>query len=143
MGRKTSAKRLVESLEGEASTKAQLQAVLDVLAEKKSVAEACAELGVGEATFHRLRERVLAAALEALLPKRAGRPPKAPEAPTEVEELKRALHDTRVELEASRIREEIALVMPHLLKGREVKKKSRPSGSVQEIFARRRGTERT
>src|SRR5688572_18084802 len=118
MGRKTSAKRLVESLEGEASIKAQLQAVLDVLAEKKSVADACAELGIGEATFHRLRERALGAALEALVPKRAGRPSKVPETPTEVEELKRALHETRVELEASRIREEIALVMPHLLKRR-------------------------
>lgn len=140
MGRKTSAKRLVDSLEGEASTKAQLQAVLDVLAEKRSVADACAELGIGEATFHRLKERVLGAALEALVPRRAGRPPKVPETPTEVEELKRALHETRVELEASRIREEIALVMPHLLKGREVKKKSRTPGSPQEVFARRRGT---
>lgn len=142
MARKTSPKRLVESLEGEASTKAQLRAVLDVLAEKKTVADACAELGVSEATFHRLRERVLAAALEALVPKRAGRPPKAPETPTEVEELKRTLRETRIELEASRIREEIALVMPHLLKRQDVKKKTRPPSS-QEIFARRRGTERS
>lgn len=140
MGRKTSAKRLVDSLEGEASTKAQLQAVLDVLAEKKSVADVCTELGIGEATFHRLKERALGAALEALVPGRPGRPPKAPEIPTEVGELKRALRETRIELEASRIREEIALVMPHLLKRREVKKKSRPPTSAQEIFVRRQGT---
>ena len=142
MARKTSPKRLVESLEGEASTKAQLGAVLDVLAEKKTVADACAELGVSEATFHRLKEKALAGALEALVPKAAGRPPKPEETPSDVKELQRKLRETRIELEASRIREEIALVMPHLLKRQDVKKKTRPA-AIQEIFARRRGTERS
>jgi len=141
VARKTSPKRLVESLEGEASVKTQLESILDVLAGKKTVADACAELGVSEATFHRLKERALGGALEALVPKAAGRP-KAEKEPEDVEELKRTLRETRIELEASRIREEIALVMPHLLKRQDVKKKTRPTSS-QEIFARRRGTERS
>jgi transposase-like protein len=140
VARKTSPKRLVGNLDGEASTKAQLETILDVLADRKSVADACRELSVSEATFHRLREKVLGAALEALVPKKAGRPPKAPPAPAEVEELKRTLRETRIELEASRIREEIALVMPHLLK-RDAKKKTPPP--AQEIFGRRRDTERS
>jgi len=139
VARKTSASRLVESLEGEASTKAQLEAVLDVLAEKKSVSDACAELGVSEATFHRLKEKALSGALEALVPKAAGRPPKPPEAPPDVEKLKQELLMTRIELEASRVREEIALVMPHVLKNRG-EKKSPKRPTVQELFDRKRGT---
>lgn len=138
MARKTSAKQLIENLEAEPTIKVQLQAILDVLAGTKNVADACAELGVSEATFHRMKERALTAALEGLVPKAAGRPPKPEETPTEVEELKKELLRARMDLEASRIRTEIALVMPHLLKRDE--KKRVKAVSVQEIFARKRGT---
>jgi winged helix-turn helix protein len=138
VARKTSAKRLIDSLEGEASAKQQLQAVLDVLAEKKTVGQACAELDVSEATFHRLRDKVLAAAIEALIPRAAGRPPKPNETIPQVEELKKRLLETRMELEASRVREEIALVIPHLLKRPEEKKKMK-RGPAREIFDRPAG----
>lgn len=140
MARKTSANRLVESLEGETSIKAQLQSILDVLSGRKSVADACAGLGVSEATFHRLKDKALTAALEALVPKPAGRPAKADETPSDVKELQRKLRETRIELEASRIREEIALVMPHLLKRPDEKKRPK-RGTSQEIFGPRGGTE--
>lgn len=138
MARKTSARKLIGNLEAETSVKAQIETILDVLGGRKTVADACRELGVSEATFHRMKEKALAAAAEALVPKAAGRPPKPPEAPTEVEELKRQLLLTRMDLEASRIREEIALVMPHLLK-RDEKKRVKHL-TAQEIFDRKRGT---
>jgi transposase-like protein len=139
MARKTSAKRLIANLEAETAIKVQLKAILEVLAGTKEISEACAELGVSEATFHRLKEKALEGAVEALVPKPAGRPAKTEETPTDVEELKRQLLVARMELEASRVREEIALVMPHLLKRNEKKSpKQRPS--VQELFDRKGGT---
>lgn len=142
MARRTSAKRLIENVEGETAIKLQLQAILDVLSGKRTVSDACAELGVSEATFHRMKDKVLTGAVEALVPKAAGRPPKADDPPDDVKELKRQLLMARIELEASRIREEIALVAPHLLK-RPDEKKSPKRPSVQEIFDRKRGTERS
>ena len=138
MARKTSAKQLIENLAAEPTIKAQLGTILEVLGGTKSVADACAELGVSEATFHRMKEKALSGALEALVPKAAGRPPKAEEIPTDVEELKKQLLMARMDLEASRIRTEIALVMPHLLKRDE--KKRVKAVSAQEIFDRKRGT---
>jgi hypothetical protein len=142
VARKTSAKRLIENLEGEAAVKNQLETILDVLAGRKTVSDACAELGVSEATFHRMKDKVLIGAAEALIPKAAGRPSTPDDLPSDVKELKRQLLMARIELEASRVREEIALVAPHLLK-RPDEKKSPKRPSVQEIFDRKRGTERS
>jgi hypothetical protein len=141
VARKTSAKALIGNLEAEATIKQQLETILDVIAGRKTVADACVSLDVSEATFHRMKEKALAAAAEALIPKAAGRPPKSQEIPTDVEELKRQLLMTRMDLEASRIREEIALVMPHLLK-RDEKKRVKHL-TAQEIFDRKRGTKRS
>jgi hypothetical protein len=142
VARKTSPKQLIENLAGEPSMKSQLETILDVLAGRKTVADACAALGVSEATFHRMKEKALSGALEALIPKASGRPPKPDDLPDDVNELKRQLLMARIELEASRVREEIALVAPHLLK-RPDEKKSPKRPSVQEIFDRKRGTERS
>ena len=141
MARTTSVKRLVDGLDGEASTKTELEAILDVLADRRTVAQACEALGVSEATFHRMRDRALAGALVGLVPKAAGRPRKAEDLPDDVTELKRQLQEARFDLEASRLREEIALVMPHLLRRDEKKSPKRPS--VQELFERKRGTRRS
>lgn len=141
MGRKTSARRLIENLEAETAIKVQLEQILEVLSGNKEVSEACSELGVSEATFHRLKEKALEGAVGALIPKPAGRPAKPEETPTDVQELKRQLLMARFELEASRIREEIALVAPHLLTRNQKKSPKRPS--VQELFDRKRDTPRS
>jgi hypothetical protein len=86
----------------------------------KPVPEACRELGIGEARFHEMRKEFLASALVLLEKKTAGRksaePPEgAAERLTELEDENLTL---RAMLEASRIRTEIALTMPNLLKRR-------------------------
>jgi transposase-like protein len=82
-----------------------------------TVEQACRELGIGEARFHVLRREALEGALGALAPRRTGRPP-APE-PTEAErqlaEQREEIADLKLNLYASRIREKLALTMPHVL----------------------------
>jgi len=138
MARKTSAKGLVNGLEGEAALKKQLGVILEVLGGRKSVATACEELAVSEPTFHRMKDKALSGALEALVPKAAGRPAKPAETTPEVEALKAQILELRMDLQCSRVREEIALVMPHVLTPRSDEKKS-PKAS-QEISVRRKGT---
>ena len=126
-GRPPSGPRLVDRLEGSTGAKARLKAVIETVAGERTVEEACAALGVSEAVFHRLRARLLGAALSEAEPKRRGRRPEAvPENQGEVEALRDENRELKMDLEASRIREELAVVMPRVLKPRaEAKKKGR------------------
>jgi len=112
----------VERLEGSAELKRRLKVILETLAGQQSVAWACEQLEVSEARFHELRRQVLAAALEGLSPGMAGRPrrPELP-APSRVEELEHEVRELRIELQAARVRTEIALTMPHLLQRKEAR----------------------
>jgi hypothetical protein len=91
--------------------------VLATIAGTTSVIDAASALGISETAFHKIREAILQGALGAAEPKPIGRPPSTvvpgldPGAETAAEQNRRL----RIELEASRIREEIALTMPHLL----------------------------
>jgi hypothetical protein len=105
----------VESLEGEESAKRRLKAVLETIAGELTVEEACARLGVSASRFAELREEALSGALRALEPRPAGRPPTPPPDP-EVTRLSRENAELRHDLEAARIRAEMALVMPGLLR---------------------------
>ena len=96
-----------------------------------TVEEACRELGVGEARFHVLRREALEGALSALAPRRSGRPP-APEPSAEerqLTELRQKIEYLKLDLYASRVREKLALTMPHVLHdsrgSKPSKKKSR------------------
>lgn len=108
----------VDELSGAAQDKCRLRVILETLQGERTVGEACAELGVSESRFHVLRRQALQSALEGLAPKPAGRrphpPPEADAA--RVAELEAKVGDLQVDLEAERVRTEIALVMPHLLK---------------------------
>ena len=74
------------------------------------------ELGVTESHFHRLREKALEGAAAALEPRPAGRPPtKSDAAASEVEALKAQVTELKLDLRAAEIREELAIVMPHVL----------------------------
>src|SRR5262249_10979586 len=70
----------------------------------------------------------LQAALSWLEPRSCGRPPRSTSERTDkdarVVELETALRDLRVDLRAARIREEIALVLPHLVERRGRVKKA-------------------
>jgi hypothetical protein len=119
----------VDSLEGDATTKARLKAVLETIAGELSVDDACRRLSVSPARFHELREEALAAALAALAPKPPGRPPSAAPDP-ELVALRRKNFDLERELEAAHIRTEIAIVMPHVLQPRPAAEKG---GSTHKL----------
>ena len=120
MARPTSGAGLMEPLPGTAEAKARLAAILATMSGEQSIPEVCGELGICEARFHALRKDFLAGALGLLEKRPAGRKPASENAPeasaARLAELEDEVDNLRVELEAARIRTEIAMVMPHLLK---------------------------
>lgn len=115
-GRRPLGTKLVEHLDGSTAAKQRLQIVLATVAGQRTVAEACATLGIQEARFHELRGEVLQAALQRLEPQPVGRPRQEPLAQeARVAALEAQLRDLRIDLKAAQVREEIALAMPHLL----------------------------
>jgi hypothetical protein len=105
----------VESLDGDAFAKARLRAVLQTIAGELSVEEACLMLSMSPSRFHELREEALKGAMRALEPKTPGRPP-SPAPDPKVTALERENSELKRDLEAARIRTEIAIVMPHVLR---------------------------
>lgn len=109
-----------QDLSGSSEAKRKLEVILETIAGKKEVNEACLELGISEAAFHEMRAKVLQSAVERLEPRPAGRPRKEPTAEERrIAELEAELKEARLRLEAANIREELRLIMPHVLKPRE------------------------
>jgi transposase-like protein len=107
----------VDRLEGPDRLKERLRMILATLTGERTVQEAAHELGVSEARFHELRRQSLQGALEGIAPGRPGRPRKEePIEASRVRELEREVDDLKVDLQAARVRTEIALTMPHLLR---------------------------
>lgn len=132
-GRPPQGPGLVENLDGSDAAKERLRVILETLAGTLTVEHACALLGVGETRFHELRAELLQQALHVLEPKASGRP-SAPLPSVEAQELQRLraqVKDLSIDLRAAQVREEIALISPHLLKRpaeeETSKKKSLPS----------------
>ncbi len=119
-GRPPAGPRLVDGLEGSDTAKQRLRVVLQTIAGELSVVEACAALNVSEARFHELRAEVLQMALQHLEPKSAGRPAEniTPDA-AERAALQEQILELKIELRATQIREELALLMPGVLKPRK------------------------
>jgi transposase-like protein len=117
---------LVKSLPGSEAAKQRLELILDTLAGKCTIPKACEALGVNETRFHELRNQWIRNAVQLLEPRPSGRPPTPPPLPAEEEvaELKRQLLEQKILLEAANIREELALVMPQVLKPRRLEKKT-------------------
>jgi transposase-like protein len=128
-GRPVKGSALVDGLEGSAGAKLRLRLVIDSLSGKIAVEEACRQLGIGESRFHAMRQEALAGALSGLEPSPAGRPAKPrPEDDPEREKLREELLQAKMELQAARVREEIAIAMPNVLQSRknELLKKTPP-----------------
>jgi len=122
-GRRTDGPRKAGRMDGSEQAKRRLRVILEVIAEKRTVKSACEELGLSEARYHELERAALQGAVESLEPKPSGRPPAAPEDDPKRSALEEEVKELRIELRASQIREELAIVMPHLLKPRgDVKK---------------------
>jgi transposase-like protein len=124
-------------LHGPETSKQRLRVILASLAGAMTVEQACRELGVSEARFHVLRREALEGALAALEPRRTGRPP-APE-PTEAErqlaEQGEEIEQLKLGLYAARIREKLALTLPHVL---HVGEEDGPAPSKKKSRRRRR-----
>jgi transposase-like protein len=116
-----------------------LQVVLQTLTGALSVQEACLILGIGRSGFHKLRQQFLQQAMGLLEPRPRGRRPRQPsEAELEVQRLKHQIVQLKLDLKATQIREEIALVMPHLLKDKRAG--HRPAGEGKKTPGRTRRT---
>ena len=112
-GRKPTGPEYVERLTGSATAKERLQVVLETLAGRCRVQEACARLGLSEPRFHQLRSQILQAGLDSLAPRPAGRPPRP--APDErLQALEATVADLTIEVQAAHVREEIALALPQV-----------------------------
>jgi helix-turn-helix protein len=127
-GRKPAGPEYVDRLTGSDTAKERLHVVLETLAGRCRVQEACARLNLSEPRFHQLRTQILQAGLDSLAPRPAGRPPRP--APDErVQALEATVADLTVELQAAHVREEIALALPQVGSPAAAKKASgrRPS----------------
>jgi len=109
-GRRPAGPEYVEQLNASGEAKQRLRAVLETLAGRLRVHEACAQLGIGPVRFHALRHSVLQAALAALEPRPAGRPPHDAAAATAADEDAR-LQELATQLEAAQLREEVTLIL--------------------------------
>ena len=114
-GRTPSGPEIVDALDGSEAAKLRLRTILETIRGSLSVTEACDILGVCPQRFHQLREQMLGAAVQGLEPQVPGRRPRtsSPEA-AKIEALQGELQSLRIDLQAARLRERIALTMPRL-----------------------------
>ncbi len=116
-GRKPTGAQLVEHLEGSERAKHRLKAILETLSGQRTIPDVCAELGIQESMFHRIRAEVLQTALGRLEPRPLGRPPQTSSADDlRVAELEAENLNLRVEIKAAEIRRELAENLPRLAK---------------------------
>lgn len=138
-GRRTDGPKKATNMDGTNEAKRRLKVILEVISEKRTVKSACEELGISEARYHELEHVALQGAVDSLEPKPAGRPPaEAPAVDAKKAALEEEVKELRIELRASQIREELAILMPHLLKSRGSQKKTTAEGSSsQALFGRK------
>jgi len=114
-GRRPVGPEYAEQLTGSETAKLRAKVILETIAGRCRLKEACERLGISEQRFHQLREEMMTAAVKALEPGHAGRPAHTPTpAEEQVAAMERRLQDKEVELRAAKAREEIALIMPEI-----------------------------
>jgi hypothetical protein len=120
-GRPPKGGELVWGLEGSEGAKKRLELIIETLGGRRTIAAAAEELGMVESAFKKLRERTLREALGSLEPRARGRPRRPGESPSErrLRELQGEVRELKRQLWASEIREELAVLMPHVLRKRQ------------------------
>ena len=113
-GRPPLGAELVSSLQGSPQAKHRLAVILRTLAGELTIPQACVELGIGESRFHTLRTELLQHAVAELEPQARGRPPTA-QADPRLAQLQQQVLALKTDLQAAQIREELALLLPHVL----------------------------
>ena len=128
-GRPPKGPRLVDGIDGSGEAKKRLRVILETVAGERTVEQACEKLGLSPAAFYKLRDRVLRDAVASLEPRKVGRPRKQKSAEqAKNEALQAELFEVKRDLQAARIREEIAVVMPHLLQDKSGKRRAEKKG---------------
>ncbi|MFA6135651.1 MAG: hypothetical protein WC869_16705 [Phycisphaerae bacterium] len=116
-GRKPLGAQLVDRLEGSAHAKIRLKVILETLAGRQTIPEACETLGIQESMLHRVRSEVLQTALGRLEPRPLGRPPLATSPQDQrVAELEDENLRLQTGLRAAEIRRELAEQLPRASK---------------------------
>lgn len=127
MGRPRLGPRLVRKVEASGEARRRAEVILETLAGECTLAEACEQLDLSETQVLALRDRALEGFASALEQGQPGRPRKEEvDSDEELLSLKQRcreqaaeLREIRLELRAAKVREEIALVMPHLARSAE------------------------
>ena len=122
---------LIDRLDSPRALRRRVRVVLATIAGSLTIAQACAELGVGRTQFHKLRWRVLDGALDGLRPRPRGRPRQQPLDTPEVQQLQARIRELEDALKTTALRSEIALTMPHLLDRAGRKKKGAGRGRAR------------
>lgn len=133
-GRPHQGAELVEKLEdGTEVARQRLKVIFQTMSGVFTVEQACQILQINRSAFNKLRSQFLANAVQLLEPKTPGRKKKVvTEQEAENQRLVEENRRLRFELRAQQLREEIGLLMPHLLKdddrsgpGKKTRKKTR------------------
>jgi hypothetical protein len=133
---------LVHHLDGSERAKERLEVILETVAEKRTIREACDRLGIEEAMFFRLRTQALQAGLSRLEPRPSGRPPRHRSAEDQrIAELEQELQEKELEQKAMEARLEIAQAMPQLAQEGTPKKTAKGKQRGKQLTKRqpRRG----
>lgn len=122
-GRPPKGPELVDKVEASEQARLRLKVILQTIAGELTIPQACEQLDLGEARFHELRSEWLQYAAKGLEPKPLGRPAQStPQDQAEIKRLRERAENLELHLQAARVREQIALTMPHLLDRKEKKK---------------------
>ena len=115
----------MDQLEGTDEARVRLKAILETLAGQLGITEAAARLGLTPQRVHMLREQALEAALAALATQPLGRPPSAPASEQEqIDGLRQENERLQRQVAASKLREEVALVLPRRKRRGEKKRRN-------------------
>jgi len=112
-GRTPSGPESIEQLPGSAKAKERVRVILQTMMGELRVQEACAQLEVCEQRIRQLRTAMLAAAIDSVEDKPAGRPAQPMES-SEVTALRAQVAELERQLQAARLSAEIAVALPHV-----------------------------
>jgi hypothetical protein len=122
-GRHAIGPELAEKLEGSDLARTRMRVVLETIAGKKRVLEACEELGICEQRFETIRQEAIQAGVTELELRPAGRPRKSTsESDEQIAQLQQRVGELEAQLHAALVRAELATTLPRAQ--REAGKKS-------------------
>mgnify|MGYP003578600423 CR=1 FL=1 len=101
---------LVDGLNGPRILKQRTKIVLGTLIGTVTIAQACAKLGISRPRLYALRRRLLAGAVNALKPRRRGRPTQRIDSP-EIQVLRARIDELETALTTTALQSRIALAM--------------------------------